>query len=453
MNNVEKEIKRLSASRIEGSLPPIESLDKIPAKAEKPRKTPLILVPIAAAALTAAVVAPIVAFSLTRSSFHYVENDELLTFLAGKINRHSEEEKMPMTFNYVMRSNQQIGLVQYDFDASKSGGKIAVTLSQRGVNALSFVQKGEKWQTIESEIINMYGGCIIDYDVMSDLRCVYFDMNEKVPCQIDGRYVIALYYEGESFLVEELTQSIGQGEKQKEYFSIIAKEGESGYLEEEVPEPYSIQRLYAANDLAKEDGSFHISRIRERYCRIGEVSDGVLTANYQLFSGLKDPLGELSPLINENKVDYKEFKRILPDYLERYRGEEYRKPKDVPFAAKSYECHEDLPKMSYIFRDIEEWKNYGNCQIIEKYTGTFEEVYFEDRALLLLGGPRQDDNAYYDLEITKLVCQEGSLIATAKMNFVEGKYGGSFLVAELQESDLAMLDESYVAFYLITSER
>ena len=450
MKRIEKEIKRLSAKRIEESLPVIARFESLPHN-EKPRRMPVFVAPALVSMTLIALLVPASIFYATSSKFNYVDRSEILSSLAGALASSSQEDVAPPpSLNTALRNQDQMALVRYDFDAGLCQEKFAVTLSQRGVDQLSFAPKEGKWHTIESEIINMYGGCIIDYDVRQDLKCVRFAIDEKIPCKIDGRYVIAIYYPGEKQLIEELTLPRGAGEKYVEFFSINADEGKDGMLEEHVPNPFSRQLFYVGRDLMDETGKFTLNKIHESYARVGEVNENKLVARWPgFFTSGKDIFGTIRALVDEPSIDYEAFKKALPPYLDYYSGDDFNSPKPIPFVERLVEGNSALSyKSAGLVLTREDYDDILSAERLGIDLQDYDASFFEKQALIFASFPAWDHGTYYDFRIESIELLHGIIQFKTTLELDPSRTGGARMVlAEISKEDIELREEDYVSLF------
>lgn len=455
MKRIEKEIKRLSMKRIVESLPAIARFESLPHK-EKRRRLPIFVAPTLISASLIAFLVPISIFYASSAKFNYVERPEILTSMVGALTSSNQEDVAPPpSLNLALRNQDQMALVRYGFDASLCQEKIAVTLSQKGVYQLSFAPKEGKWHTIESEIISMYGGCIIDYDVRQDLKCVRFAMDEKIPCKIDGRYVIAIYYPGEKQLVEELTIPRTAGENCVEYFSINAEEGEGGMLDERVPNPFSRQLFYVGRNLIDEAGKVTLSKVAESYAQVGEVKENTFTARWPgFFSKGKDIFGTIRALAEDSSIDYEAFKNALPPYLDYYRGNDFNSPKPIPFVERVIEDNSALRyKSAGLILTREKYDDILGAQRLEFGPQEYDASFFEKQALILASFPVWDDGVYYDFHVESIELLQGIIQFKATIELDKSRTGGARMVlAEISKEDIELREEDYVSLFTRVAE-
>ena len=456
MKSIENEIKKTSQDRLNETLPPVMDLDKAPLH-KKFRLLPVMLTSLGVTVIALAIVLPIT-LSKNATNYNYVEKEDVIEHLTGQLQSNSNSDIMPSpSFNRALRSSpmNQMAIVEHDFDASKSSQKYAITISKTGADTLSefYIGKGEKWRTIEKEIINMYGGCEIFYDIRNDLKCVSFAVDEKIPAVIDNRYVIAIYYEGENHVVEELTTGLTNGDKTIDYYSATGIEGDDGFLIENVPEPFSNQIFYTGSKIINESNYFAVSNMHRWYYNTGHLENDVLYVAEGYFSN--DKLGLVTSLVKDNSVNYADFKAVLPTYISYYQGEEYKSKKNIEFIAHYYENNfmafngkyarlvYDYASYSYL-RD----HNFINGDPIPYYS----EEFFDNQALIFITFDRLDNKEYYDLLFDEIYLQDGYLTVKAEMVVDETKTlnVGRFSLAEISKEKLTTLENDHVG-YIISS--
>ena len=459
MRSIKNEIKKTSQARINESLPPVMDLDKAPFR-KKYRLLPTMIASLGAVTIALAIVLPIVLTKKT-TSYAYVEKQDVINNLTDQFQSTASLDVAPRpNFNTALRAHvmSQMAIVKHDFDPEKSTQKYALTISKEGADILKefYIGKNEKWQTIEHEIINMYSGCEIYYDVKSDLKCLGFKTNEKIPAIIDNRYVVAIYYEGENRVVEELTTGFTNGEKKIDYYSATGIEGDDGFLKENVPTAISKQIFYTGSNIIDEKGFFSVPKMNQSYCQTGYLNNGTLYVEKGYFSG--DKLGLITPLINDDSIDYEEFKAVLPSYISYYKSDEYRNKNNIEFEAHYYENHFMAfnVKTARLVYDYESYSylrdhNFINGEPIPYYS----EEFFTDNAFIFITFERLDNKEYFDLLFEEIYIQEGYITVKAKMVIDETKTldVGRFSLAEISKEKLATLENEYIVYSINTTTK
>lgn len=457
MSFLKKEIKKNSRKRINESLPNVEKYDSVPLP-KRSNFIPAIFVSVGVMATTLAIVLPIVLSRNVKQnvSCNYIDDGAIISLFSDQlVVSNNADIAPPPTFNSVLKSkdNGQLAIIQRDFDSKKSENKYAFTLSKKGVDALKGmgISSNKKWRTIEAEIISMYNGCEILYDVKNDLKCVCFDREEKIPAIIDGRYVVAIYYEGESRVIEELIHNINNCQKKIDFFSVEGVEGNDGFLVENIPEASSSSILFAGNKIVDENGFFNVKKIHESYYESGYLDNDILHFDAGFFSN--DKLGLVTPLINNNTIKYIDFKNVLPSYTSYYQSEEFLSKQDIDFVEHCY----INTFQAYNIKAAQLVSNYSDYTYLRDKVFIngdpipyYSEEFFNDNAIIFITYERFDDKSYFELHFKEIYVQEGYLAVKAEITTDKSKTldRGRFTIADISKEKLATLEEEHVGYYL-----
>ena len=383
--------------------------------------------------------------------YNYVQKDGVLSYLISKAStdRFGSGNAAPTDFHKAVLQGFQMLLTECSFNYENCTGKIAVTLSKESVEIISTIREGEKWKTINPLIVTMLSGCMVEYDVRDDLKFVRFAKNEKVPCQIDNRYVVALYYEGEERLLEELKQGIEGKNKRIDYCSASAVEDDDGFLNETIPEPYSIKRFCLGVNLVDADGCFNLSKVNVSYSRIGVLDGDTLTTEHSFFTNAFDKLGILTPLINGDSINYEDFKRVVPDYYAYYQSEAFLGKKDIHFIEHVHEFpneNKSLGHVVYLYEDYANLQNYIDKEpFISEFVSEYDESFFAENDIIIVSGFHSAAK-YYELHFEGIFLQSGYLSISLRKDYTDGRRGSTFTVAEISKNDLATLESNYISY-------
>lgn len=382
--------------------------------------------------------------------YSYIQNDEVASNLSSCVRKTAGgESAQPLNFHSAVSSDYQMLLTECNFDYKNSTGKIAVTLSKESVSLITSRQDGEKWRTFDPLITTLLNGCMIVYDVSRDLKYVRFGKDEKVPCQINDRYVVALLYEGEECLIEELAKGIEGKGKRKDYCFASAVEDDDGYFNETIPEPCSIKRFCLGHNLVDENGYFSSERMNVTYTRIGVLNGNVLTVEDSFFSNSIDKLGTITPLINGNSINYDDFKRVVPDYFSYYQSDAFRGKKDIPFTEHVYEFLEEKNYLGHVVYFYEDYDHLQNCvkknPFISEFVSKYNESFFAENDIIIVSD-FHSSTKYYELHFEGIFLQSGIISMSLRKDYIEGRRGSTFTVAELSKSDVATLESDYISY-------
>lgn len=383
-------------------------------------------------------------------NYYYIQDNETVSYLTRTLTSSvGGDPGQPLNFHETVLYKYQMVLTECNFDYKNSTGKIAITLSRESIDIISSTQEGEKWGTINPLITTMLSGCEEIYDVRSDLKFVRFNRDEKVPCQIDGRYVVALYYEGEELLIEEITQGIKGNDKRVDYCFASAVEGDDGFMNETIPESYSVKRFCVGSNLIDEGGHFFLNKTS---IRMGELIGNTLTTNSYFFSNIIDKLGTITPLINGDSINYEDFKRVVPDYTAYYQSDEFVSKKNVPFIERIHEFQNEnnsIGHVAYLFEDYSRLASYiSQKPFVEEFVAGYDEAFFASNDIIIVGD-FHSAHKYYELFFESITLQRGYITVSVKKEYTVGKRGSSFSIAELSKNDLATLENEYISYSVI----
>ena len=342
---------------------------------------------ISSTALAAAAIAVVVSLGMNKAPSG--ETSPYYQDIISKLTAESQCARACPDFKRgLCNPNLNFYLVERNFAKDGDGVKVGLYLHS------DKARQAEKDLSVSS-LLNrsVFGGDVFYYGAckyLNDLETVEFPVLDGIPYKKGDLELVAVYYQVQYTVTEEITQSATYG-RQGSYFQPFHVEYD-GNTVLEYATSYSMQEVYESRiDLGSvsSESAFNPFFSSYDYAKIGNLIEGDFVYDASYYSPDKDysvpELNEASELVSKTdfaasfKIPYSPFKKIM-----RSRADYYRVPHRLNATAELYEYPVGtLPEGTHKWL-IESLDELMETPLNKDSLSEFNEAYFEGNSLVLL---------------------------------------------------------------------